>query len=187
MSKIKKAGGWVGKQMILPYTRLFGSMRDLGTTTAAAVSTVSQTAKKVGRQTENDDPVVAQGRQINDGRERFDFYYQQWNWTPHELEQQARMLVKAQSLYLAYTVVALAILAATVAMFSGWGWLAIGGAACAWAAAVVCGCSTIRSALMLAQLDNRELLEFKQFMGRDDAWRRLLMPWSRSQKTLAAH
>src|SRR5690606_19293817 len=97
----------------------------------------------------------------------------------------ARMLVKAQSLYLAYTLIALVILAATVAMFSGWGWLAIGGAACAWAATVVCGGSTIRSALMLAQLDNRELLEFNQFMGRDDAWRRLLMPWSRSPSVAA--
>lgn len=186
MSKIKQSSRWLGQQMIRPYTTLFSSMRSLGSTTADAIKQVHETARRIGEQRESSDPDIILSRDIKDSRERFEFLYRQKNWTQRELQQQKSMIARTQLIYLASTLISLIGMSLQVVVFSGLNAFSVVGALCTYLAAAAFGGLTLKHAIYLAQLDERELFGHKQFMARPDFWRRILMPWNRSRAVVSS-
>src|SRR5690606_15277431 len=157
MSKIKKTGKWVGQQMIRPYTTLFSSMRSLSSTTADGIRQVHETARRIGEQRESSDPDIIHSRDTKDTRERIEFTYRKQNWTQRELLQQKRMIARTQLIYLASTLISLIAMSLQVVVFSGLNAFSVVGTLCTYLAAAAFGGLTVKHAIYLAQLDEREL------------------------------
>lgn len=178
MSKVAKA---VAGQIFKPYSRLYGSAKSLAGTVADARDAVREA--KAQAQAQSGDEVAESGRGIADDRARFEYHFKARGWTDEGLAAQRRMLIKHQTVYLVYSVVAAALFAG-VAYFGGsWAPLASFMTAIMFLLTfAVLGLKTLHCAMMACQIDERSLLSFFDFMGRADAGRRLLMPWAKQHR-----
>lgn len=157
---------FLGRQLVRPYTRVF---KDVAKSTQNISESVSQ-LKTLKEQKE------AQVKYIDakDAKEAFEKIAQAGNWTEEELEQQAVVMKHAKWFFLFGLIL-------SVFMFFVLGWIieqlwmmSIVAGSMALIAAT-CGATALRYAIYQAQLTDRELYSFNEFMGKPDFWRRLFL------------
>src|SRR5690606_21537884 len=110
----------------------------------------------------------------------FEFLYLRKNWTHRELEQQKRVMRNSQAISMFFS--CLGVCAGLWSMSAAsldFGLIfAVGGFLLSMIATALFAVQTVRFALYAAQLDERCLFSWNQFVGRIDFWRKVLLPYS---------
>lgn len=170
----------LGRQIVRPYTSLYSSVTGLAGTTSRGVREIRDVVGRIGKRDAPTDPDIIKASAITDGRARFEFLFERKRWTERELATRAKNLAQVQALFLLLTLAATGVMLWQASMLGEWGIFAAVGTATSWMGAALFGGYAGRYALMLAQLDERELFGWTRFAGRCDFWQRAAWPFPRA-------
>ncbi|TEA79483.1 hypothetical protein [Allopusillimonas ginsengisoli] len=169
---------FIGGAFVSPYVRVG---RQLGETSKVTYQNLTQvlnvkTQLKDHPNKDLKDPTLLKARRIKDSKERFEFVFQQKNWTEKELARHLNNIKKAQAIYMFFTIAALLFTGFALPKMLPSFFFTVFMSIIFMLTISVFAAHWIQSALRKTQIQNRELMSFNEFIERADFWKKLFNP-----------
>lgn len=167
------------KEKVLSYTTPWGAIKRSARSISKAKGSIQETAQALGHSLGKQLPGQAgeaayeEGdvRNITDSKLRFETMYEMHKWTPGELKTQVKVLRRTKMTAFVMSIIAAGGVVVVATMLPRWAALFM--IPLAGISMIVGFAQGFKYALYEAQIDLRELISSREYVSRNDFWKRL--------------